>query len=351
MPAEWHPHQATWLAFPHNRETWPTQLNAVRETFLRMMLQLLPGERVELLVADQETADAVGQQLDERGADVRKLTCRIIPTADAWIRDYGPNFLLQDPSRSPAALSDCPPLAFNDWTFNAWGGKYLDLARDNRIASMLAPALEARRFVPGLALEGGAIEVNGEGLCLTTEQCLLNPNRNPGLSPQEIEEVLCACLGVKRIVWLGQGLEGDDTDGHIDDIARFVDPRTVVCLREEDSSDANYPLLEENWKRLQAARDLSGRPLRLVPLPSPGRIEADGERLPTSYANFYIANQVVLVPTFAHCNDELALGTLRQLFPGRQVIGLDCRDLVCGLGAIHCATQQQPAPNSRVLTG
>jgi agmatine deiminase len=233
-------------------------------------------------------------------------------------------------------------LAYNAWGFNAWGDKYETLKRDAGIPRALAPILRVPVFEPGLVLEGGSIDVNGEGVVMTTDQCLLHPNRNPGTSRADLERALRDHLGVSEVLWLGEGVAGDDTDGHIDDIARFVSPRTIVCAVEDDPADANYAPLQDNLRRLELARDPAGRRYQVIKLPMPGRVLAEGEPLPASYANFYIANDVVLLPVYDHVNDAAAIDTLQQLFPDRRVVPIMCEPLVWGMGAIHCVTQQQP---------
>ena len=335
MPAEWEPHAATWLAWPHNDDTWPGRLPQVRDIFLDMIAALHRHETVHLLVNDAATAEQVEQRIRERGFDAGAIRLHEIPTADAWLRDSGPIFL--------AGAGPQPSLAASAWRFNAWGGKYADLQADAGLSQRIASRLGVPCFEPGVVLEGGAIDVNGSGACLTTEQCLLHPNRNPELQRADIERHLGDTLGVCHVIWLGRGIAGDDTDGHVDDVARFVAPSTVVCALETDPQDANFALLQDNLRRLRAATDAHGRSLDVVPLPMPGRVGFPRERLPASYANFYIANGVVLVPTYDHPSDDRALCTLQDLFPGRRVIGIPCEPLVWGLGAIHCVTQQQPA--------
>ena len=335
MPAEWSRHRATWLSWPHNRETWPTQLERVREVWLRMIQLLSPQERVCLLVNDEPTRQDVIRRLTNARAALDNVTIFQIPTVDVWMRDYGPTFVIRDSQESA--------LAFNDCIFNGWGGKYESYEEDEQIAKEIASLLRVPVFNHPVVLEGGSIEVNGLGTCLTTEQCLLNKNRNPHMSRREIEEFLKDSLGGDQVIWLGQGIVGDDTDGHIDDIARFVNPATIVCIVEENSKDTNYSLLQQNLERLQAARDQNGNKLSIVPLPCPGPVYYEGARLPASYANFYIANGVVLVPLFDDPCDVKALGILQELFPDRKVVGLPCTAVVAGLGAIHCVTQQEPA--------
>lgn len=339
MPAEWRRHSGTWLTWPKDPLTWPERVPQVEEIYLQMISALVPNETVNLLVDNEETEQAVKRRCTFRG--VENLLFHRIETVDSWIRDYGPNFIINAHNE----------LAYNDWIFNAWGNKYEELKRDDSIPALLEPVLNLRYFKPGIVLEGGAIDVNGAGCVLTTEQCLLNPNRNPHLGREQIEEYLQNYLGVTKVLWLKEGIVGDDTDGHIDDIARFVSPTRIVCAVEEDPSDANYELLQDNLKRLERMTDVRGEKFEVVSLPMPGIVagssepgERNLERLPASYANFYIANDVVLVPIFGHANDQRALETLQRLFPDRRAVGINCEPLVWGMGTIHCVTQQQPAP-------
>ena len=287
------------------------------------------------MVNDEPSRQDVIRRLTNARAALDNVTIFQIPTVDVWMRDYGPTFVIRDSQESA--------LAFNDCIFNGWGGKYESYEEDEQIAKEIASLLRVPVFNHPVVLEGGSIEVNGLGTCLTTEQCLLNKNRNPHMSRREIEEFLKDSLGVDQVIWLGQGIVGDDTDGHIDDIARFVNPATIVCIVEENSKDTNYSLLQQNLERLQAARDQNDHKLSIVPLPCPGPVYYEGARLPASYANFYIANGVVLVPLFDDPCDVKALGILQELFPDRKVVGLPCTAVVAGLGAIHCVTQQEPA--------
>jgi agmatine deiminase len=335
MPAEWAAHRATWLAWPHNLETWPTCLAKVREIWLQMVVALASHEQVYLLVNDAEVKQEVTARLKGVKAAMANVMLLEIPTVDVWMRDYGPTFVTRNSAERP--------LAFNDWIFNGWGGKYPAYEEDERVAHAIAGLLEVPVFDHKLILEGGSIEVNGAGTCLTTEQCLLNPNRNPELSRTQIEVLLKDTLGVRHILWLGDGIVGDDTDGHIDDIARFVGPTTVACIIEANPQDDNYRCLQENHERLQGVRDQDGDKIDIIDLPCPAPIFSAGVRLPASYANFYIANEVVLVPVFDDANDQKALGILQECFPMRKVIALRCNEVVAGLGAIHCVTQQQPS--------
>ena len=362
MPAEWHRHAATWLTWPKDPETWPDRVPRVEEIFLQMMAALAPNEIVNLLVDDPEAEAAVRARSVFPGAE--NIRFHQIPTVDSWIRDYGPNFLLAKQSSSKLhivvesvkqALAEDDKLKFtghliacNDWIFNAWGNKYEELKQDDSIPARLESLLEMPRFEPGIVMEGGSIEVNGSGCVLTTEQCLLNPNRNPHLNKEEIEQYLKSYLDVEKVLWLGEGIVGDDTDGHIDDIARFVAPNVIVSAVEDDPEDANYKLLQDNLKRLRSMTDVKGQPFEIVSLPMPGVVGGTStdnrnlDRLPASYANFYIANDVVLAPVFGHANDARALETLQSLFSSRHVVGINCEPLVWGMGTIHCVTQQQP---------
>jgi agmatine deiminase len=287
-------------------------------------------------VNDAEAAGQVRHLLAQAGVDLRRVTVYEIPTNDTWARDHGPIFL----TRTSNGQTD---IAVTDWIFNSWGGKYGPWDLDDVVPQQIATQLGLPLFEPGIVLEGGSIDVNGRGTLLTTEACLLNPNRNPSLTRADIEEYLRAYLGVTKILWLGDGIVGDDTDGHVDDLARFVNPTTVVCMVEDDPTDVNYAPLRDNFTRLQCMTDQDGRPLHVVSLSMPSPVEYEGNRLPASYANCYIANGIVLVPTYACPNDRRALATLQELFPNRRVVGIPCSDLVWGLGAIHCVTQQQPA--------
>jgi agmatine deiminase len=336
MPAEWHPHEATWLTWPKDPETWPDRVTHVEQIYLDMIAALTPHEIVNLLVDDEETEASIRHRVSS--ATTAQIHFHQIQTVDSWIRDYGPNFLVGPNGE----------FAFNDWIFNAWGNKYEELQKDDSVPRRLEWVLKVQRFSPGIVMEGGSIEVNGAGCVLTTEQCLLNPNRNPELSRKQIEQYLKDYLGVRKVLWLGEGIVGDDTDGHIDDIARFVAPDVIVCALEDDPQDANYELLQDNLARLQSMTDAEGRPFEIVTLPMPGIVGGtststrDLDRLPASYANFYIANNVVLAPVFGHANDQRAVDTLQKVFPTRRIIPINCEPLVWGMGTIHCVTQQQP---------
>ena len=336
MPAEWFAHQATWLTWPKDPETWPDRVPQVEAIYLNMIAAVAPSEIVNLLVDDEEIERVIRERISS--ATAARIHFHHIQTVDSWIRDYGPNFLVGPNGEG----------AFNDWIFNAWGNKYEVLKQDDSVPRRLEPFLKLKRFSPGIVMEGGSIEVNGRGCVLTTEQCLLNQNRNPELSREQIEQYLKDYLGVSKVLWLGEGIVGDDTDGHIDDIARFVNPNTIVCAVEDDPQDANYELLQDNLVRLRSMSDAQDRPFEIVTLPMPGIVGGtststrDLDRLPASYANFYIANNVVLAPVFGHPNDARAVETLQKVFPTRQVVPINCEPLVWGMGTIHCVTQQQP---------
>jgi agmatine deiminase len=350
MPAEWEPHAATWIAWPHNREDWPGKFSPVPWVYSEIVRHLTRGERVEILVNDGAAKKKAASCLERAGVDLDRVGFHKVPTDRVWTRDTGPSFLVNDKFAPDLAL------ALVDWKFNGWA-KYDNHQRDNRVPKRLGKMLHLERWVPEVTidgevcrfvLEGGAIDVNGLGSLLTTEECLLSDvqARNPGVSKDEVEKVLGEYLGVRQVIWLGEGIVGDDTHGHVDDLARFVGPKTVVTVVESDPADENHARLQDNLKRLKSAKDQDGKKLEVVTLPMPRPVVFEGQRLPASYANFYIANGVVLVPTFNDPADREALNTLAKLFPDRQIIGIHAVDLVWGLGTIHCMTQQQPAPPS-----
>ena len=334
MPAEWEPHAAVWLSWPHDPVTFPDRIPRVEETFVRIIKVLHQSEQVHLCILDQAMRDRALPLLEVEGVDLNRVHLHLFDYADVWFRDYGPIFLVN---------SETKGLAMVDWYFNAWGQKYESHLKDTRIPSLIHKKMDIPYFMPEMVLEGGSIDVNGKGTLMTTEQCLLHPTRNPHLTQKEIEQTLCDYLGVKQIIWLNQGIEGDDTDGHIDDVARFVNATTVVCAYEENRSDSNHPVLKENYERLLDSTDQDGNRLEVIRLPMPGMEEDVEGRLPASYANFYIGNQTVLVPVFGHENDSIALEILKTVFPDREVVGIPSLDLVYGLGTLHCITQQQPA--------
>jgi len=348
MPAEWEPHAATWLAWPHNRHDWPGKFGPVPWVYAEIVRLLSRAEPVNVLVKGHGMERRAADVLARAGADLSRVAFVKVKTDRVWTRDTGPTFVVNDRAERPEDR-----VGLIDWRFNGWA-KYDDHTRDDRVPRKIARRLGFRRWKPRVpvgggsarvVMEGGAFDVNGRGTLLTTEECLLGEvqARNPGLDREGVEKVFADQLGVSHVVWLGRGISGDDTHGHVDDIARFVDPGTVVAAVESRESDPNYEPLQDNWRRLQGARDQDGRPLRVAALPMPAPVVFDGQRLPASYANFYVANGLVLVPTFNDPNDRRALNLLADLFPDREVVGVHGVDLVLGLGTLHCLTQQQPA--------
>jgi agmatine deiminase len=341
MPAEWAPHLATYLVWPHNRDTWPGKFEAIPPIFARMAAAIAEFELLRLLVADESMANAARETiLAVAGPDARldRIALTAVATNDSWIRDYGPIFV------NRAAPGDAPAQVALDFDFNSWGEKYGAFDLDDVVPRRLGERWGFEVIECGMVLEGGSIDVDGAGTLLTTESCLLNPNRNPSLDRAEIERRLKYWLGVSKVLWLGEGIAGDDTDGHVDDLARFVAPATVVTVIEEDPRDENYHVLADNLKRLRAMRDAEGRTLTVETLPMPPALYHEGTRVPASYANFYILNGGVIVPTFGCAQDAAAIAILERLFSGRRVVGIPSADLVWGLGAIHCLTQQHPMP-------
>jgi agmatine deiminase len=342
MPAEWEPHEATWIAWPHNRADWPGKFAAVSWVYGEIVRRLAASEPVRILVADERCQHRASRVLIRCGVDVDRVEFWRIPTDRSWVRDSGPLFVTAADGR----------VGMTDWKFTAWA-KYPNWQCDDAVPERINRKLRLPAWKPvsrgrRVVLEGGALDVNGRGCLLTTEECLLSPvqERNPGLTAADYEQLVAAYLGVRKVLWLGRGLAGDDTHGHVDDLARFVGPRTVVVVVEEQRDDPNYQPLQDNWRRLREMTDQDGRRLEVVPLPMPAPLFFDGRRLPASYANFYIASRTVLVPTFNDPADRRALGILAELFPGRAVVGIHAVDLVWGLGTLHCLTQQQPRANT-----
>lgn len=335
MPAEWEEHEATLLAWPHDPLTFPDRIGKAEEAYVSIIKAIALSEKVYLLVLDERMQQRVSAMLLDAGVDLSVVRFFAVPYADVWFRDYGPTFVVDRNARKRAMV---------DWIFSAWGDKYEELKKDSAIPSFLNGFFRVKRFEPGIVMEGGSIDVNGRGMLLTTEQCLLNRNRNPSLSRKQIEEHLKAYLGVSCIVWLKEGIAGDDTDGHVDDVARFVSPHAVLCAYADSRNDPDFPALGENFSILSEAKDNDGSPLAVLKLPVPARkvVDDEGKPLPASYANFYIGNTVVLVPQFNDTNDEKAIAVLSGLFPHRKVVGIDCSSLVFGLGTLHCVSQQVP---------
>jgi agmatine deiminase len=330
MPAEWEPHAATWLSWPHRLATWPGKFAPIPQLYVRLVRELAAVEHVHILAGGHPMAQA---KVLLRG--IANVTLHGIPTDDAWLRDSGPTFLT-GPANVPPALVD--------WGYNAWGGKYPPYDQDEVLGRLIARRLNRICYEPGLILEGGAIDVDGRGTLLTTESCLLNPNRNPNLSRQKIERYLADYLAVTKVLWLNGSVVGDDTDGHIDEQARFVALGTVVAAVEDDPRDENYAPLQDNLQHLRSFTDAAGKPLEIIPLPMPRPVVHDGERLPASYCNFYLANGLAIVPQFGDPADARAVEILAPLLPGCRICPLPARDLVWGLGAFHCITQQEPMP-------
>lgn len=337
MPAEWETHVATWLTWPRpDGISFPDKCESVPPVYAELIRHLVRAEEVNINVWNAEMEMCVRNALTDLGTPLDRVRFHHFPAYEPWCRDHGPIFVVRERNGQRER-------AIVDWGYNAWGNKYPPYDLDDAIPQRVARLRKLPLFSPDIVMEGGSIEVNGRGTLLTTEACLLNPNRNPHLSKAEIEQYLRDYLGVTNILWLGEGIVGDDTDGHIDDLSRFVNPTTVVTVVEEDPADANYQILQDNLHRLRTLRDQDGRPLNIVELPMPGVVEHQGQRLPASYANFYIANAVALMPTYRHVNDAQALDILQRLFLERRVIGIDSTELIWGLGSFHCITQQEPA--------
>ena len=338
MPAEWDPHEATWIAWPHERSDWPGKFAAIPWVYVEIVRHLALSERVRVLVDSAAVGRRVRGLLKKAAVDLKQVEFFFIPTDRVWTRDYGPIFV----------TNAAGAIAQTDWQFNAWA-KYPNWQRDDAVPAQIQQALGLQSWQPHagdrrLVLEGGSIDVNGQGLMLTTEECLLDnvQARNPGLARETLEQAFADYLGMKRVLWLGRGITGDDTHGHVDDLARFVKTRTIATVMEPNVDDPNHVPLQENRRRLTEMIDNDGRPLEVVELPMPEPLWFEGQRLPASYANFYIANNRVLVPTFNDLHDRLALGILADLFPDRKIVGIHAVDLVWGLGTLHCLTQQQP---------
>jgi agmatine deiminase len=333
MPAEWEPQEAVWFSWPHNLKTWPGYFRPIPAKFAEIVAHISRFEDVRIN-ADHSLHKRAWSLIKKAGADLAKVTLFDHPTNDAWCRDHGPIFVKNDKTGE---------IAVTDWEHNAWGGKYPPYDLDNTIPPKIAAALGLRRFEKKMIMEGGSLDVNGAGLLLTTESCLLNRNRNPLMSKAEIEQALCDFLGVKTIYWLGDGIVGDDTDGHIDDMTRFFSTDGIVTVLESNKRDKNHPILRENLERLHALRTPNGKKFKIVALPMPKPCWCDGQQMPASYANFLVINGAVLMPAFRQPKrDAEAAEVLAACFPGRQIIPIDCLELVWGLGTLHCISQQQP---------
>lgn len=342
MPAEWEPHAATWIAWPHKESDWPGKLGSIPWIYAEIVRWIAKGERCEILVRDAKQQRAATDVLTRSDVPLQNVRFHVCPTDRVWTRDSGPIFAART---SPGRGREC---VATHWKFNGWA-KYPDWKKDQHVPELVARKLGVSRLLVEhegrhVVLEGGSIDVNGRGTLLTTEECLLSRKqaRNPGMSRRDLEWVLATYLGATNVIWLKRGIVGDDTHGHVDDIARFAGPRTVIAASEGNKKDANHAALQQNVRDLKRATDERGRKLEVVELPMPGAVVMEGQRLPASYANFYIANAAVLAPIFGDPNDKVALDTLARLFPTREIVPIYSRDFVWGLGAMHCMTQQQP---------
>lgn len=339
MPAEWETHEATWIAWPHEETDWPGKFESIRWTYGEIVRHLARVEKVYVLVNSAEVEGEARGVLEQCGVNLPAVQFYQLPTDRSWTRDYCPMFVRDDADKQ----------VLLNWRFNGWA-KYENSQHDDAVTDQLGPLLGKPVFTPTageerVVLEGGSIDLNGAGSILTTEECLLSDvqARNPKLSRAELENIFRQLLGASHTLWLRNGIAGDDTHGHVDDLARFTDAQTVVIVAEPDRSELNFEPLKENLQLLREMKDQDGHPLRVHTLPMPEPVFFDGQRLPASYANFYIANELVLVPTFNDANDRIALNKLAELFPQREVVGIACTDLVLGLGTLHCMTQQQPS--------
>ncbi|WMJ74796.1 agmatine deiminase family protein [Cytophagaceae bacterium ABcell3] len=335
FPAEWAPHTATWLSWPHKEDSWPGKIASIYPVYSKFIKALTAGEMVHINVGDDLMKAKAIKHLQDEGVDLEKVKFFMFPTNDAWCRDHGPAFLVKPGAEVPKVIVD--------WGYNAWGEKYPPYDLDDVIPTKIAIHYNIPVFHPGIVMEGGSVDFNGKGTVLTTKACLLNPNRNPTLNQYQIEGFLRNYYGVEHILWLGEGIEGDDTDGHVDDITRFVNEDTVVTVVEENKASNNYAPLQENLKELHKMRLQDGKQMNIIELPMPSKpVIYEDQVLPASYANFYIGNAAVVVPVFNDKNDEKALEILAQCFPSRKVVGLDSTDLIWGLGSFHCLSQQEP---------
>ena len=332
MPAEWAPHRTTWLAWPYDEETFPNRVEKVEAAVAQMICALQDGEQIELLVLNEDMKRRASEIIQSADTDPSDINFHITEYADIWLRDTGPIFVKKTSGE----------LAAIKWEFNAWGNKFPELLTDGEIPKKVSDWEKIPLVKTDLILEGGAVEVNGDGVCLTTEQCLLNKNRNPGMSKEEIEQYLDNYLGISKTIWLKEGLINDHTDGHIDELARFVSENQIVCAQEENPDDENYEILKKNFELLSKESVNNNNSLEIIKLPMPHMYYEDGKKAPVSYTNFYIGNKAVLAPTFNDKNDQEALEILQSCFPEREIIGIDCSDIIYGGGAIHCITQQQP---------
>ena len=335
FPAEFALHHATWLSWPHNPDTWPGKIETIFPSYAKFIRILTEGEFVHINVRDAQMELDAKNILEKEGVELSRVKFFHHPTNDAWCRDHGPAFLINPESRQPKVIVD--------WGHNAWGGKYPPYDLDDVIPTLIAKDYGIPVFHPGIIMEGGSVDFNGDGTLITSTSCLLNPNRNPHLNQQQIEEYLFGYYGVEQVLWVDEGIVGDDTDGHIDDTVRFFNSDSVITVIEQNKSDENYALLKRNLKQLSQMRLINNRQLNIVEIPMPDALHYEGQRLPASYANFYISNQHIIVPTFQCHRDDEALTIIQDCFPERKVVGIDSTDIIWGLGSFHCLSQQEPA--------
>ncbi len=335
FPAEFAPHTATWLSWPHKEASWPGKIDTIFPSYAKFIKELTAGERVCINVKDEKMKSFATVRLQRENVDQSKVEFFFHPTNDAWCRDHGPAFLINRAAEEKKIIVD--------WNYNAWGNKYPPYDLDDVIPTLIAKQYGIPVYHPGIVMEGGSVEFNGSGTLMTSTACLLNKNRNPHLTQDQIEEYLRNYYGVEQILWVDEGIVGDDTDGHIDDTVRFVNEDTVITVVEENRADENYPLLQHNLSQLKSMRLLNGKQLNIVELLMPEELIYEDQRLPCSYANFYIANKSVIVPTFRSQRDDKALEVIQSCFPNRKVIGIDSTDIIWGLGSFHCLSQQEPA--------
>jgi len=333
FPAEWAKHTATWLSWPHKEASWPGKIDLIYPKYCEFIKVLTEGELVRINVKDEQMAAFAKQQMLLQGVDLNRVEFFEFESNDAWCRDHGPAFLINPVTKQKAIV---------DWGYNAWGGKYPPFDLDDVIPTKIGERFGLQVYHPGIIMEGGSVDFNGAGTLITSTACLLNENRNPQLNQQQIEEYLQNYYGVEQVLWVGEGIVGDDTDGHIDDTVRFVNEDTVVTVIEENKNDPNHGLLKDNLEMLKKMRLLNGKQLNIVELPMPDEVIYEDQRLPASYANFYIANNSVIMPTYRCDKDEKALDILQGCFPDRKVVGIDSTDIIWGLGSFHCLSQQEP---------
>jgi agmatine deiminase len=335
FPAEFEKHSATWLSWPHKEASWPGKIHTIFPYYCQFVRELVKGEKVMINVNDEKMKTFATRHLMQANVDLTQVEFFLHPTNDAWCRDHGPAFLVNEKAKDKKVIVD--------WNYNAWGGKYPPYDLDDIIPTLTAKHYNIPVFYPGIIMEGGAVEFNGRGTLITSKACLLNENRNPHLQQEQIEEYLYHYYGVEKILWVEEGIDGDDTDGHIDDTVRFVNEDTVVTMIEENGSDENHEILQKNLATLKKMRVQNDKQLNIVELPMPDAVIYEEQRLPASYANFYIANQSVIVPTFRCDKDEKALQLLQECFPNKKVVGIDSTEIIWGLGSFHCLSQQEPA--------